>query len=353
MNALNAFSSINAELSQAKATPDNATLFSDNRTIGGVRVLAILEITALIAVALLIDHFAGRNDRFTSMSLHPFWIPIILAASYYGTREGLMAVVLSTLALLAGNFPEQKIDEMNNAWLLRTLHLPLLWGISVLPVGLIADAMRNRLARFQARNTMVESKFTALAQAYERLQLTNQNLEARVAGQLCTVNAMYQASRAIDRLEIGEVLMGVNGLVRQVMNPIKFSLFLLNGARLEAVSNEGWASNEPYSSEIESGSPLYESIVYHRRLLVMSNPTDSPILGREGLIAGPLVNNETGELVGMLKIEIIEFRDLNWSSIQNFRIICDWIGASLANAQRVEDLVESGLVSNAMKQSGY
>jgi polysaccharide biosynthesis protein PelD len=308
--------------------------------VSGVRGLALLEITAFLVIALTIDHVWGRQDRFMSITPHPFWIVIILASSYYGVREGLASVVLSSLVLLIGNLPQQNIDEMNAAWLMRAMSQPVLWCITALILGSLADAFRHRLARLKTAHDAIATQLQIITDDYVRLQSLNQHLEARVASQVCTVNAMYKASRSIERLGTGEVLVGVTSLVRQVLNPAKFSLFLLNAERLEAVANEGWASNESFSGDIDEHSTLYAAIVLQRRFLVATSPADASILGTEGVLAGPLINEETGDVVGMLKIEAIEFLDLNWTNVQNFRVICNWIGEALANAQRIENMLD-------------
>jgi polysaccharide biosynthesis protein PelD len=307
----------------------------------GLRVLALAEICTFLLLALLVDAIWGLHNRFANLSPHPFWIIVVLISTYYGTREGLMAAAMASIALLFGNFPEQRIDELGSDWLLRATGQPLLWCLCALALGLFADTFRNRFVRLDHELGEARSQLATITEAYERLLALNRRLEARVVGQVCTVNAMYKASRAIDRLGIGEVLVGVTELVREVMNPGKFSLFLRSGSRLEAAANEGWTVDESFACDIDASSPLYEAIVTNRRFLVVTDPANAVLLGNEGLLAGPLINDETGDVVGMLKIESIGFLDLNWSNIQNFRIMCDWIGSALANAQRVENLQDN------------
>ncbi len=314
------------------------------RVSAGVRVQALAEIVGFLMLALLFDTLWGSHNRFDQISPHPFWIVVVLASTYYGTREGLVAAVLASLTLLLGNLPEQRIDELGSDWLLRAMAQPLLWCLSALVLGFFADSFRNRFLRLDNQLQEARSQLTTITGAYERLQTLNQHLEARIVAQVCTVNAMYKASRAIDRFGIGEVLVGVTDLVREVMNPGKFSLFLRSGSRLEAVANEGWTIDERFACDIEASSPLYDAIVINRRFLVATDPANAVLLGDEGLLAGPLINDETGDVVGMLKIESIGFLDLNWSNIQNFHVMCDWIGSALANAQRAENLRDSQVV---------
>ena len=310
------------------------------RRVAGVRLSALFEIVAFVAIALAIDALWGAHNRYADLSPHPFWIVVVLAASYYGTHEGLAAVVVASLALLLGNLPQQQIDQDLNTWLLQATLQPLGWCVAAMVLGSMRDSFRRRHAALADELGEARQQLRTITDGYAQLHKLKQHLEARVAGQLCTVYALYNASRAIERQGVGEVLVGVNELVRTVMHPDKFSLFLLNGACLEAAANEGWQPADPYARDIEAASPLYEAVVSQRRFLVITDAADEPLLRGEGLLAGPLINGETGAVVGMLKIEAIGFLDLNLSNVQNFHVLCDWVGAALANAQRVENLLD-------------
>jgi polysaccharide biosynthesis protein PelD len=321
------------------AVQSNSVRQQPARYLAGLRLSALIEISLFIVSVLLADQILGAQDRFSSAFIHPFWIVVVLSSSYYGTREGLVAAVISSFAFLIGNFPIQRVDELGDAWLMRAMLLPVLWCLAALLLGFLADALRDREKRLQIELSEVQEQLQTITHAYESLQTANQHLQVRVAAQVCTVNAMYQASRAIDRNGVGEVLVGVNDLVRQVLNPEKFSLYLLSDAQLEAVANEGWTQEEGYLGEFDAQSALYDAVIVQRRFLTLTDRFDAITLGHEGLLAGPLINDETGRVVGMLKIEAIGFLDLNWSTIQNFRIVCNWVGGALANAQRYESKV--------------
>jgi GAF domain-containing protein len=83
---------------------------------------------------------------------------------------------------------------------------------------------------------------------------------------------------------------------------------------------------------------LFTAVVQERRFLVASDPEHELILEGEGLLAGPLFSEETGEVFGMLKIEGMPFHELTPAAIRNFQILCDWVGTAFAKAQRFERL---------------
>src|SRR5207249_2624592 len=118
--------------------------------------------------------------------------------------------------------------------------------------------------------------------------------ELRVAGQLKTAIRIYEAARGIDKLEPAQVMSGVSELVRVVMNPEKFSLFLLKNDRLELAAKDAWSAEDSYSSQFNSRSKIYQEIIGFRRCLCCVNRDEQITLGSEGMLAGPLVNSGTG-----------------------------------------------------------
>jgi hypothetical protein len=297
-----------------------------------------VEILVLLAAALVADHLLFNGDRFAGVSPHPFWIVVLLIAAQYGTSEALAAAALASAALLLNNLPEQAFDEDLYAWLLRISINPVLWCIAAVTLGEIraghrrqADVLRDTLAEAQ-------EQARAIGEAYEQLLQIKTTLEVLVAGQRRTVRTMYAAACAIERQSIVEVLTGIPLLVRTVMNPEKFSFYLLNGTTLEAAANEGWNAADRFRRAFHAGSPLFAAVVGERRVLVASDAAHEAILDGEGLLAGALFSEETGGVFGMLKIEGMPFQELTPACVQNFQILCDWIGAAFAKAQRFERL---------------
>jgi hypothetical protein len=124
-----------------------------------------------------------------------------------------------------------------------------------------------------------------------------------------------------------------------VLGPEKFSLFLLDAGVLETAATEGWSADNRYATAFDASSRLFQAVVGERHIVTMVNPEHEAILGGEGVLAGPLVSNVSAKVVGMLKIEAIPFTELNPTTVQNFRILCDWIGTAYDNALRYEQVL--------------
>jgi hypothetical protein len=307
----------------------------------GVRRAAIVETAAFLALALAVDFVFFDFDRFATLSPHPFWAIVLLCAIQYGTTEGLLAAAAASAALLVGNVPPQRFDQDLYQWLLGVTLQPLLWAVAAVIFGELQGRVRRERDLLREEVLQSRKREEVITAAYRKLDARRENLEARVAGQLRTVFAIYNAAKGIEHMGTREVQAGVSGLVGTVMSPRRFSLFLLSGESLGLAISEGWEDAETvYARAFDGQSRLFQAIVGSHRTLVAAVAEDEAALGGEGLLAGPLLNVDTGEVIGMLKIEEMGFLDLSTTSVENFRLLCEWIGTAYAQARRFESGVQ-------------
>ncbi|GAB4187767.1 MAG: hypothetical protein OHK0024_28230 [Thalassobaculales bacterium] len=304
-----------------------------------------LELALFFGLCLAIDHFFLDGTRFREVQPHPFWIIVLLFTAQYGTGEGLAAATAATAVLLVGNLPPQLLQEDPFDYTFRLSANPMMWLTAAVLLGEIRSRQRRRLDAAQAALAAAGERERLLGEAYDRLSAANQGLEERVAGQLRTVFTLYRAARAIEKLGPGEVLLGIADLVREVLSPSKFSVYLLNGNELEAAINEGWEAGDGYATLLDAASPLFRAVIGGQQILCVARPAEARALAGEGVLAGPLISRDTGEVVGMLKIEDMGFLDLHLAAIENFRILCEWIGTAFSTARRYEDAQQGSLMN--------
>lgn len=317
----------------------------EESTILGSRRAAWIELLFFLGVALAVDYFLLAGDRFLSVSPHPFWIIVLLLAVQYGTGEGVLAAALSSIALLAGNLPVQTIDQDFYDWFFEVSRRPLFWLMAAVILGELSQRHIRARKTLTASLGEAEERADGLSRAFEELNLHKRALEVRLAGQLRTVISTYQAAKAIEKLEPGLVLFGVSDMVSAMLNPGKFSLYTFSGgARLQAGIQRGWKPDDAYQRLFDPESPLFKALVDERRTLCVANPKDEPILEGQGVLAGPLVSGD-GHLLGMLKIEEMGFMGLNLSTVENFKVVCEWIGSVYTTAKRFKQSRSNNLFS--------
>jgi hypothetical protein len=328
--------------------------YDSNRSkILGLRRMALLEIAAYLAAALLLDHFAFSGSRYWEVSPHPFWPLILLMAMQYGTSEALVATAFCSIALLAGNMPPQSINQDIYAYLLTVIKHPFMWMVAALVLGEVR--MRHIRERDELEATLEQELLRGheVAAAFERVDAVRQSLEGRIASQLRTAVTMYQAARTLERQDPSEVLLGVIDTVQAILNPVKCSLYLLRDDALEISIGHGWTREDNLTRVFRTDSGLFQEVIGKQRVLCAVNPEDEFILASEGVLAGPLIDRGSGAVLGMLKIEELGFLDLHFSNIQTFRVLCDWIADSYLNAQHFEAARSSDAVDEVTKILTY
>ncbi len=334
------------------ASPAAETLSAARRPAGRewpVNPRALIEIVLFVAVTLAIDHFFFNGHRFRDVTLHPFWLMVLLVSVQYGVAEGLAAAAAGAAALWIGNLPAVRLDQDIYGYWLGVAAMPAAWLAAAVLFGELRARDRRRITMLTLALDDSEKQNDALSTAYHDISGAKRELEARVAGQLKTVFSLYQAAKAIERLGPGEVLSGVAELVRAILSAKRFSVFLLKGDALEAVAlesvvTEGWATGEHLPERYDAGSTLFQAVVGAQRFLCAARAADADILGDDGMLAGPILSAE-GRVLGMLKIEGLAFLDLNITAIENFRIVCDWIGTAFAKAKAFETATTDSLYS--------
>ncbi|WP_448204814.1 GAF domain-containing protein [Azospirillum sp. sgz302134] len=339
---------------ESPASPPAAPPAGPRRFLG-MRRVALVELALFFVLAVGLDWLIGAGIRFDGVQPHPFWIPVLLLAIQYGTNEGVLAAVVASLALRLGNLPEQLITQDFYQYLYAVSREPILWLVAAVLFGELRMRQIRERDDLRASLDLARRESDAITRSYRQLKSVKENLETRVAGQLRTVFTLYQAARAIDKLDEGEVMLGVADLIRTVMRPEKFSLFLLNNDVLESVTNEGWDDEDNHARWFDHSSQLFETVVGRQRILCVAKPEDERILQGEGVLAGPLVSDDTGEVVGMVKIESLGFMDLSVNTLENFRILCEWIGTALAKARQFRELNEQRLFTGdgSLYSSGF
>ncbi len=319
----------------------------EHRRFLGLRASAIVEIFAFFVIALVIQYLFGTSPRFIDSWPHPFWVIVILISAQYGSNEGLFAVLAASLVLLVGNLPEQRIDQDFYDWLLEVAARPMMWLVTAVILGEIRlrhirerDILRNELEDSRRR----ESTF---ADSYEKVRARKERLELNIASRVRTETDALRAAKAIEKLNPDQVIDGVTSMVSSAIGAEKFSLFLLNRDTLSRHLTEGWTEEDEdaLNTSYRAQDHLYQAVIARKETLCVINEEHEHILDGQGILAGPLLDTETGNIIGMLKIEAMPFLELNLEAVESFRALCEWIALAISNARYYQSAVSDTTVN--------
>src|SRR5690349_11938827 len=164
-----------------------------------VPLSALLQLAGFFVSALLIDYTLLEGDRFAGIHPHPFWIPVVLLSLRFGAGAGLLAALTASACLLAGNLPEQMLNEDRFSYLLHLSVQPLLWLATALVVGEMRSRQLRRAREILEEHERVESERNTIAAAYQDLKDAKMDLEMRIAGQDRTLAATCEALAGVHR----------------------------------------------------------------------------------------------------------------------------------------------------------
>ena len=343
-------------------TLNTATLKPEKQTLTGKKVFGIqasvlYETLLFLGVIILLSYIFGEGDRFINASPHPFWLPVLLIIMQYGTIAGLVCATLSTFALLFFNIPVIQFDENIYEYFLRLTYQPTLWFIAAVFLGEL------RMRHIHERNDLVdqladaEEKERTIAHSYRRLKDIKEGMETHMATQFHSSISTFRAMKSIESLNPIEILHGIGEAITEIMGPDKFSVYAFGDNGFEIVSSHGWQDEDPFESRIMEDQPMYHEMVGKKRILTSINEFDAKLLNNQGILAGPLIDPQTDEIFGMVKIEQLDLKSLSLRNIEIFSILCQSAGIAYTQSLQYQKMqkyslkdLKTGLLSHSFFQ---
>jgi hypothetical protein len=135
----------------------------------GQYLRACLASAVLLALALAVERVFFGPGFYSGLSLHPFWIIILL--------------VTAALAALAMDWPPRGLDSDMTTYLVDMLTLPVLWLVSAFCLGIFRQSELTELQDVRAANAHLQEVNTALAQEILQTDLALERAELAVVTQ--------------------------------------------------------------------------------------------------------------------------------------------------------------------------
>lgn len=294
----------------------------------------LFENSLFYFLCLVADHQFGDGTRWLSVFPHPFWIAILISSVKYGTLAGVLSAFLATIFLYVGNVPEMTFEDTLFDYRWHLVLRPLLFvGIAYI-LGELQTKERIEKNRIEKKNMEMEEHIRRLVQSYEMIKQTKEQQEAVLAAQQNTFVSIYDSFRSLETLKPAQIILNVDKVIKSILNPKKLSVWALGDKGFEPLTCVHWEESDAYIRRFSLEQPLSKALIEKQKALCVTDKEDALILEGEGLLAAPLVDNKTGELFGMVKIEEMEFLELTSTTIETFRILCDLIGKAYTNARR-------------------
>lgn len=320
-----------------------------NKKVLGIHISAIVEIIILLSIICMCSYFFGKGNRFIYMTPHPFWIVLLLIIIQYDTPETLTCLVLMTIFLYFNNLPVKNQLATDYEYYYIISLRPAIWFV----IAIILDVVRSRRIKrtdvFKQEVNLAQEKSDKISSSFKIVQKDNQELEAKLAGEVNTAVRIFRASRSLNDINSSNYLKKMERIITSIMSPIKFSIFMLKpeGAFMELEYN--WNQTDKFKKYYSNSSSLYQEVIAKKHFLCIANENDEKTLDGHGMIAGPIIDIRTNQVFGLLKFEEAQFSSLITKNLKLFEIICEWIGFAYSNLTEMQNAKENTMTTHIDK----
>lgn len=312
-----------------------------DRSIFGVPRAAAAETLLVFAAALIFDAVVLHGTRFRDISPHPFWLWSLVVAAQYGTATGVFASVLGILLAFTGNLPQPDPLQDHSTYLLAVLGKPVVWFATAVVLGELQMRRERGKNALQSHVDEPHTQMGALTVANANLETAAERLRTTAAGQVQTTVALFEAAKTVETQHTGSVFASVDSLIQSILTPTSYSIYLKSDDHLDLVVHSHDGKQADALQRYDRGSKLYHAIVMDKQVVHVAAAQGQEILGKDGVLAGPLMDTESGMALGMLKVENLPMPMLRAESLAAFRALCEWIGSAYRKAQRFEEANKS------------
>ncbi|HJT41314.1 MAG TPA: hypothetical protein VJ762_13365 [Sphingobium sp.] len=281
------------------------------------------EMLVIFAALLAIDHIFLNGDAFSHVNPNPYWLPVLIMATAYGTGMGLVAgAIASGIWLYWPHMWPDVTDHLERQ--LRLSVLPMLWMITALIMGEVTASRIARLAAQEERHQAMEHNWQRLAEVIARLTSTNRKLQVRIATEQRTVNQAVAAAVGLAEPDPAQQIDATARLIALAAQTEDFTYYDVRSGQVVARFAGQDAAGRPADL---SRSALAKAMLEEPRTLHEGRTADQGILAHYGLIALPVCREEGG-LGGMILIHSAPRLRITEARLAELSHVADLLGRS-------------------------
>jgi hypothetical protein len=259
-----------------------------------------LEAIVLLVAMAYVEHVHWLPFRLVQLQPHPFWIPVVLAASCYGRSAGYLVVAGATLLDAALNWPEFAEQPDFYDLLVANSKNAVMWLVAAALLGRFHERQAQRRSDAESARDRRAEEARVLAERCQTLAREAANLERRVASS--------GASAAGSVLEVFQKLLRFSG--PRSVEGYKYALHLLIGAKDMSVYvpfERGWMAlpgQEEADGEVVPAA-VCDAVAASEKVLSCMRPAEAELLNGYAAMAA-CVRDKTGTPIGVVFIREVD-----------------------------------------------
>ena len=298
------------------------------------------EILFVIAALFSINYFLLPSDMgFLKINPHPYWLPILLMASYYGVRCGfLTALIFSSLYIALYYF--YNIKAIETFWSFKVLGQPSLFIMVGSIVGQISQTLKDAIEEWKKKYTITAKDRDELDKKVKTSLHVQRALENRLVTQLTSLTSIYEFAKKLESFDVQSLYQATLSNFIQHLNIEQASFYRAehNLLILETTKCREKLHFEP-PKEVNKSKGIFNIAITNKRCVSIRellNEFDFPTLKESPFLCAPLFR-KTGVLMGVITVDKIEFEHFTPTTIKSIALVVEWLAAAIDNALYLQE----------------
>lgn len=277
-----------------------------------------------------VDRLLFAGDQFASVAPHPFWLPVLLAATQYGVAAGMFAAAAASVALYAGGLPAQAAGADYYDYAAYVTTKPALWFAAALLLGGLRAVQIRHAERTAERLAETSAYAETIASAFKQARGEIERLETRIAGDTATVGGLLRQLAQLDLRDGAACSPILNGLAADMIGAAQVTVFFGSsaGATPLAVANDILPLGQPASPCAAAFAILAQT----RRSIELSQAGADKLLPEGSSLLAPIIAQPGDRLLGAISVTP-HLGASSESTIQRTELVGRALGALLAAAE--------------------
>ena len=256
------------------------------------------------------------------------------------------AANLNSILLFTNNFPQQDMGQDYFNYLFTLSARPLMWFVTSIVLGELTN--RHVQNRIELVNALISEKQRAddMTDAYKESDATKTRLEEHIASQVKSSVSAFVLAGTMNVRQYDEALSDSTELVQHTTNARKFAFYFLEEEGLRVDVRNGWTESDRFPELIKPETALFRALVGERRLVSVNREVDQKILDHSGIVAAPIIDPLTEQVLGALIIQSIPLTNLTFYAVEMIRAVAGWIGVTLGQAERYGKMAQNSIIAD-------
>lgn len=278
---------------------------------------------------------------FHGVSPSPAWLGVLLFAMRYGMSSGVAAGLASAGLYLLGVRAAGEAYRFGDADFWFQPALFLLVGSAL---GGAADGYMHRIGDLDRRLEDLKGRNNGLQLHIVSQQKAMRVIEQQVVSQMSSVVTLYQGSRRLGRLEMGDVFDAFLDFFTKALQATKTALYVPKDGAWVLHGSRGWSEAEGYPASVRPGTGIVGTAALEKRpaslrdWLVGSFETGAELPDKSDAIMAAPVLGPDGEPVAVFAVQAMPFLRFNSASLNLLTLLSEWGAEAYGKCQSVSEL---------------